>query len=92
MYMQKPFEWSQKKNEWLKKHRGTCFEEVVDAINSNLLDKIDHPNQERYRGQQMYIVQIALYVYQVPFVEDEQKIFLKTVIPSRKYTKKYLQE
>jgi hypothetical protein len=28
----------------------------------------------------------------VPFVEDEQTVFLKTIIPSRKATKQYLDE
>jgi hypothetical protein len=32
------------------------------------------------------------YVYLVPFVEDEQSVFLKTIIPSRKATKQYLGE
>ena len=32
------------------------------------------------------------YVYAVPYVEDSEKIFLKTVFPSRKYTKLYLKK
>jgi hypothetical protein len=28
----------------------------------------------------------------VPFVEDEQSVFLKTIIPSRKATRQYLGE
>jgi hypothetical protein len=30
------------------------------------------------------------YVHLVPFVEDEKEVFPKTIIPSRKATKKYL--
>ena len=30
------------------------------------------------------------YVYLVPFVEDDETVFLKTIIPSRKATKQYL--
>jgi len=40
----------------------------------------------------MFVVKIEQYVYLVPFVEDEKEIFLKTIIPSRKATKKYLTE
>jgi len=36
------------------------------------------------------VIEIENYAYQVPFVETEQEIFLKTIIPSRKFTKKYL--
>lgn len=32
------------------------------------------------------------YVFLVPFVEDEGYFFLKTIIPSRKATRDYLQE
>jgi len=31
------------------------------------------------------------YVWLVPFVESETEIWLKTIIPSRKTTKKYLE-
>jgi hypothetical protein len=34
----------------------------------------------------------ADYVYLVPVVEDEQTVFLKTTIPSRRATKQYLGE
>jgi len=38
----------------------------------------------------MFIVNIDDYAYLVPFAEKEEEIFLKTIIPSRKATKKYL--
>ena len=68
------------------------FEDVVFHImTGDILETIDHPNQESYPGQKIHIVAIEEYVYLVPFVESEEEVFLKTVIPSRKATKKYLE-
>jgi hypothetical protein len=55
----------------------------------DILDTIGHPNQERYPGQKIHVVAIEGYVYLVPFVESEDEVFLKTIIPSRKATKIY---
>jgi hypothetical protein len=55
-----------------------------------LLNVVEHPNKKRYGKQKVMIVEINEYVYLVPFVEDEEKVFLKTIIPSRKATEKYL--
>jgi hypothetical protein len=49
----------------------------------------EHPNQERYPGQKISVVLIEGYAYLVPFVENEEEMFLKTIIPSRKATKQY---
>ncbi len=66
------------------------FEEVIFHIqNGDLLAKLDHPNRSKYSHQQIFVVRIGNYVYAVPFVEDEKKYFLKTVIPSRKLKKEY---
>jgi uncharacterized DUF497 family protein len=87
----KTINWDPEKNEWLKKHRGVCFEQVAVILEQGEeLDVIDHPNQKRYPNQEIYIVNIKNYAYLVPRVETDQEIFLKTVIPSRKMTKKYL--
>ena len=92
MHMQKPIEWSQEKNEWLKKDRGVCFEDVITAMESGgHLATIPHPNQKRYPDQKIFIVRIRSYAYSVPFVEDDSKMFLKTMYANRHYTKKYLQ-
>lgn len=86
-------DWNKEKNELLKLERGISFEEVAAVIASGeVLDIVDHTNKKKYPNQQTYIVEINHYAYLVPFVEDEQKIFLKTIIPSRKATKKYLIE
>ena len=75
----------------LKQGRGVSFEEVIFHIeNGDLLARLDHPNQAKYAHQQILVVRIGDYVYTVPFVEDEEKYFLKTIIPSRKYTREYL--
>ncbi len=85
------YNWNNGKNEKLKKERGISFEEVVFYIETgNLLDVVKHPSVEKYETQKMYILNINDYAYLVPFVEKEEEIFLKTIIPSRKATKKYL--
>ena len=57
-----------------------------------MLDTVDHPNPTRCAGQRMFVVRCEDYAYLVPFVEDEETVFLKTIIPSRKATKQYLGE
>lgn len=87
----KYFDWNKEKNELLKSERGISFGEVAAIIaGGEVLDTVDHTDRKKYPNQRMYVVEINYYAYLVPFVEDEQKIFLKTIIPSRKATKKYL--
>ncbi|MBA1445813.1 MAG: BrnT family toxin [Chromatiales bacterium] len=86
----KTFAWNPEKNDLLKEERGVSFEEVVLHIQlGNEVDIYDHPNQGRYPGQKISVVVIEGYAYLVPFVENEDEIFLKTIIPSRKATKQY---
>ncbi|MGA3292274.1 MAG: toxin [Candidatus Microgenomates bacterium] len=87
----KYYDWNKEKNRLLKAERDISFEEVYIAIESGgLLDIVKHPNQKKYPNQKMFVLNINNYVYLVPFVEDEEKVFLKTIIPSRKATKKYI--
>ena len=87
----KYFSWNEEKNELLKEERQISFEDIVFYIAQGfLLDVLEHPNQEKYQGQKIFVVQIDNYAYLVSFVEGEQEIFLKTIIPSRKATRKYL--
>jgi uncharacterized DUF497 family protein len=89
----KYFAWDDAKNAKLRKERGIAFEDVVFHIErGDLLDILEHPNPDRYAGQRILVVRRDDYVYLVPFVEDEQTVFLKTIIPSRKATKEYLGE
>lgn len=84
------FEWDEQKNRQLKMHRGVSFEDVFIAISEErLLDILPHHNPLKYPNQKLFIVQIRDYVYYVPFVENAEMIFLKNIIPSRKYQKKY---
>jgi hypothetical protein len=87
----KYFSWNQDKNELLKAERQVSFDNVILYIEMGfLLDVLDQPNQEKHKGQRIFVVNIDDYVYLVPFVENDNEVFLKTIIPSRKATKKYL--
>jgi uncharacterized DUF497 family protein len=89
----KPFRWNDDKNRQLQVDRGVSFEQVLKAIaGKQLLDVIEHPNPERYPSQRIFVIKMNQYVYLVPFVETDQEIFLKTIIPSRKLKKQYLGE
>jgi uncharacterized DUF497 family protein len=89
----KPLRWSAEKNEALRSERGVSFESVVVAIESGgLLDILAHPNQAKYPRQRVLVVSCDNYAYLVPFVEEDDCFFLKTVIPSRKATRDYLKQ
>jgi uncharacterized DUF497 family protein len=87
----KHFAWNEDKNEILKNERGISFEEVVFHIRrGDLLHVLEHPSPERYPGQRVFVVDVDGYAYLVPFVEDADVVFLKTIIPSRRATRQYL--
>lgn len=89
----KYFDWDESKNKTLSIERGISFEEIKVAVEEGrVLDVYDHPNQKKYPGQKIVVVEIKNYAYVVPFVEDNEKIFFKTIIPNRKETKKYLRK
>jgi len=89
----KPFRWSPEKNEQLQLDRGISFENMVVAIESGgLLDILAHPNLAKYPKQKMLVVASDGYAYLVPFIEEDDHFFLKTVIPSRKATRDYLNQ
>lgn len=90
----KYFRWDEEKNAILKKTRKVGFEQVQLAFESGkLLDTYDHPNQKKYPGQKIIAIEIDNYAYLVPYVkEDQETVFLKTIIPSRKALKKYLKD
>jgi hypothetical protein len=82
--------YGKEKNELLKQNRGIGFEEIISAIDAGkVLDVYDHPDQINYFGQKIYVVKALDYVYLVPFVRNDEGIFLKTIIPSRKAKKMY---
>ena len=87
----KPFRWSPEKNDLLKTERGICFEEIVVAVEAGaLLEVVPHPNPKQYPRQKVMVVEVIGYAYLVPFVEEEDHFFLKTIIPSRKATRDFI--
>jgi uncharacterized DUF497 family protein len=87
----KPFRWNPEKNEALRVERGLTFEAVVVAVEADgLLDILSHPNVAKYPRQRILVVELDGYVHLVPFVEEKDHFFLKTIIPSRKATRDYL--
>ena len=93
LFKNKSLMYNYEKNELLKKERGIGFEDVILSLeNGDLLDDISHPNKEKYPNQDIFILFIRIkdYVSLVPYVETDDEIFLKTIIPSRKMNKKYL--
>ena len=86
------FVWDPAKNELLAQQRRVTFETVVVALNAGgLLDAFEHPNQDRYPGQRIYVIEINEYAYLVPYERVNEEIILKTIIPSRKATRQYLE-
>jgi hypothetical protein len=87
----KRYYWKAEKNEVLKAERGIGFEDIVYYLEKgNLLDIIENPNQEKYKGQKIYIIEINKYIYMVHFDEDDNGYFLQTIYPTIKLKKKYL--
>jgi uncharacterized DUF497 family protein len=90
MSVPKIYNWSAAKNEMLVRERGISFERIVFEISiGNEVAMVMHPNQDRYPGQMISVVEVDDYVYLVPFVETESEIILKTIIPSRKATRQF---
>ncbi len=85
------FKWNAEKNDTLARERGITFEEIVERIKSGAkVIETDHPNKKKYPNQKILIVDLDGYAYMVPYVRDGHEYFLKTIIPSRKATRKYL--
>ena len=85
------YKFDAEKNVRLKKERRISFDEIIFFIGQGgLVDVIEHPNIKKYSGQKIYLVDVNNYIYLVPFNREGNEIFLKTIFPSRKYTKKYI--
>ncbi|OGX08373.1 MAG: hypothetical protein A2Z88_01290 [Omnitrophica WOR_2 bacterium GWA2_47_8] len=78
------FFWDELKNKRLKLTRGVSFDKLVTARFVNL---IDHPTRE---GQLIMLYEYQNYIWAIPCIKIEKGLFLKTLYPSRKYTKIYL--
>ena len=90
---EKPIRWSPEKNTELMRERGVSFEEILSSIEQGgLLTVLDHPNQDKYPNQKIWVVKLRGYAHLVPLVDSGDDIFLKTIMPSRKATKLYILE
>lgn len=84
------YKWNEDKNLKLKRERGVCFDDIVEALSKGeIVDNYKHPLSDKYPNQYIYVVLIKEYICYVPYVIGEDYIFLKTIIPSRKLNKKY---
>ena len=87
------FEWKPEKNAWLRQHRRISFDEIVVHLGRGDVWKTSpHPNRKKYPHQSIAFVVVDDYVYLVPFDEVGDVIILRTIIPSRKATRQYLEE
>lgn len=84
----KQFGWSDRKNQWLIKHRGISFEEIVEAISERLLDVRENKSL-RHPRQKIFIVDIEQYPWVVPFRETKAEIFLITAFPDRRLKEEF---
>jgi len=88
--MPKPIRWNEEKNQLLQLQRGLSFEMVLDRIEQGkILARRHHPDREKYPHQFIFVMKLRGYVCYVPFVENDEEIFLKTIIPSRKLNKEF---
>jgi len=84
------FDWNEEKNRQIREQRDICFEDFVQAFNDDrVIDIIEHFNKSKYPNQKLFIVELNEYIHYVPFVQDDEKYFLKNIIPSRKLHKLY---
>lgn len=87
----KSIKFNEEKDEWLKKNRNVGFEDIRKALEGDgLVKKINNPNKKKYPKQKLFLIKLKDYIFMVPFVEESEYFFLKTIIPSRKYTKQFL--
>jgi uncharacterized DUF497 family protein len=77
----KKFKWNEDKNKIIKEERGVSFEEILD---STFLGAEQHRTR---KNQIVLLYEYKEYIWVVPCIIEDDYIFLKTIIPSRKYTK-----
>jgi len=79
----KELRWNLLKSERLRKVRGASFEGIIQ---SKLVGVKNHPGKPH---QKIMLFKYKGYLWVVPCMESKEEIFLKTLYPSRKYTKIY---
>ena len=88
--MKKVIRWNEEKNQLLQIQRNLSFEMVLDKIEKKeILARRSHPDRDKYPHQYIFIMELNGYICYVPFVENDNEIFLKTIIPSRKLKKEF---
>jgi uncharacterized DUF497 family protein len=84
------YRWDEEKNIKLKKDRHISFEEIVNVIkNDKVLEVIKNPSSN-FDNQECYVIELNNYIYLVPYVKNGNEKFLKTIFPSRKHKKIYI--
>ncbi len=87
------FDWDPEKNEKIKRERGVSFEEIALLLGAGRVWAVTkHWNTEKYPNQRIFLIPIDGRIIAVPFVQDKDRIFLKTAFPSKKMTKLYNEE
>lgn len=86
------YQWDPAKNAWLLQHRGISFDQIVWHIAEGHLLDVLVSDKAQYKGQKQFVVEVQGYAYLVPFAEEGEMITLKTIIPSRKLTRRYLRK
>ena len=82
--------WNPEKDHILRETRGIGFEDVEAQIEAGaVLDDFPHPLQDKYPNQRILVVRINEYAVRVPYVLEDDGIFLKTMFASRKSQKLY---
>jgi len=79
----KEFRWDEDENKFLKQERGVSFEEILD---SKFIGAERHPTR---KNQMVLKFEYKKYIWIIPCVIEDKFIFLKTIFPSRKYTKMF---
>jgi hypothetical protein len=75
--------WNKLKSERLKQVRGVSFEKILKEKQIAIRP---HPKKT---SQRLLLFERRGYIGVVPFVTDEQEIFLKTLFQDRRFTKLY---
>jgi len=84
------YRWNNEKNEILLSQRGVSFDDVCCELENNgIIDNYKHPNESKYPNQYIYVISLKDYIHYVPYVKEDDYIFLKNIIPSRKLNKQY---
>lgn len=85
------YDYNKEKDRLVRLRHGVSFKDIIQEIKrKRVLKRISHPNKTKYSNQKLYIIEIKGYAIVVPHVEQGDTIFLKTLFPSRKYTKKFI--